>query len=629
MSVRVLAGHVLDVLAQEPTGSVHCAVTSPPYLWLRAYGTEPQVWQSPDGDALCAPEQHEWGEYRHYVVGGGNAVSSKEAFSEPGQANAERIKAARWKVGAFCTHCGAWRGELGQEPSPELYVSHLVAVMEAVRRVLRDDGTLWVNIAGCYFNDPGGQNGGVGNTLDYGAGRVSPKVMEANKQNGRQKRGKHPWLKPLDWVDVPGLFARAMQERGWIWRSDVVWVKPSALPESVSGTRWEKCRVKTAPRPPNRDPMLAGRDQDGGANHFDHRLPQGSEWADCPGCPRCAQNDGYVLRRGNGRPTKSTERVLVFAKKPGYYYDTEAVREPHQGPLPQEHPGWGISRPTWEPAEKDGLARQAIQMPYREYNPAGRNLRDAWTIGPEPLKAQGGESEHYAAYPTALPTRCIRAGTSERGCCPACGAPWARVVSSRFTPQTDVRDPAKLAKASNKGMAAENGLGETPRGTTETTTLGWRPTCRCVATAPDLASIGAPDPPVPCRVLDPFCGSGSTLIAADRLGRDAIGVELKPAYARLAERRVVRDAPLLMWGAVSLEGSDDGRREGPTGGSERSAADDPAEHPGGLGGGALASAEGLTKQERHPNRTVAGFNQRWAAKNRPVGVATEEREAAG
>ena len=134
-------------------------------------------------------------------------------------------------------------GELGQEATPELYVEHLVAVFRAVKRVLRQDGTLWVNLAGCYYNDPGGQNG------RHPRGAVSSqghRGASGSAGNGRQKRGHHPWLKPLDWVDVPGLFARAMQQDGWTWRSDVVWVKPSALPESVSGTRWERCRTKTA-----------------------------------------------------------------------------------------------------------------------------------------------------------------------------------------------------------------------------------------------------------------------------------------------------------------------------------------------------------------------------------------------
>jgi hypothetical protein len=112
-------------------------------------------------------------------------------------------------------------------------------------------------------------------------------------------------------------------------------------------------------------------------------------------------------------------------------------------------------------------------------------------------------------------------------------------------------------------------------------TTGWLPTCSC---SPE-------QPPVPCRVLDPFGGSGTTALAADRLGRDCTLVEINPQYAALSERRVTRDAPLLMWGAVSAEGG----------------AEPEAETP-----------DGQTKQERHPNRTVAGFNQRWAARKAAV-----------
>jgi DNA modification methylase len=554
MSVRVLEGHALDVLSREQAGSYHVCVTSPPYLWLRAYGSEPQVWDAAED---C---EHEWGaEGRHSRGGQIDAARDRDVMH--GQLLRDARNASKQQnTGAFCARCHAWRGELGQEPTPELYVAHLVACFRAVRRVLRDDGTLWVNLSGCFFNDPGGQNGGAGNTLSRQSAPVSKKILEANRQAGRQDRtGRgHPWLKPLDWVDVPGLFAREMQQDGWIWRSDVTWVKPSALPESVSGTRWERCRVRTKPQEPRgsglgvlnaRGPGTVGRS--GGIAAMD-----GAEWADCPGCPKCDHPDprykGYVLRRGNGRPTKSTERVLLFIKRPGAFFDTEAVREPltswelRDGRMVHTTggQGYGVTRhaeiyPGGKPLT-GGMAPGARIEP----NPAGRNLRDWWVLSPEPIA-----DAHYAAFPTALPDRCIKAGTSEWGCCPACGSPWARVVerSADLVLTTNYTAHAADGKAGDAAIAGSRtydgfrGGDATmvPGASRPTTTLGWRPTC-------GPGCPGATEPPVPCRVLDPFGGSGATALAANRLGRDCVLVELKPAYAALARTRIGRE-PLSLF----------------------------------------------------------------------------------
>ena len=106
---------------------------------------------------------------------------------------------------------------------------------------------------------------------------------------------------------------------------------------------------------------------------------------------------------------------------------------------------------------------------------------------------------HFAAYPLELARRCIKAGTSEHGACAACGAPFER----------DAGDPRAHM-------------------------TGWRPTCRCAD----------PRPPVPCVALDPFAGAGTTLLAAQRLGRRAVGIELNPDYARIIEARVGRQGVL-------------------------------------------------------------------------------------
>src|SRR3954471_14106817 len=114
MAVRLLQGDCRETLKTLVAGSVQCCVTSPPYFGLRDYGTPPLVWGGIE-------HEHEWGD---------------EARSNPG-------------TGRFCL-CGAWLGSLGLEPDPGLYIEHLVDVFREVKRVLRDDGTCWINLGDSY-----------------------------------------------------------------------------------------------------------------------------------------------------------------------------------------------------------------------------------------------------------------------------------------------------------------------------------------------------------------------------------------------------------------------------------------------------------------------------------------------
>ena len=131
-----------------------------------------------------------------------------------------------------------------------------------------------------------------------------------------------------------------------------------------------------------------------------------------------------------------------------------------------------------------------------------------------------GLTRHFASFPTSLPQFCIKASTSEAGCCAECGAPWARVVKVAFLQTGPIRH----------NLASEDNRVGFPRGLSQAETLGWRRTC----------DHGVPA--VPCTVLDPFCGSGSTLIAATRLGRKSIGVELSASYVVLARHRLADEA---------------------------------------------------------------------------------------
>lgn len=120
--------------------------------------------------------------------------------------------------------------QLGLEPTPDEYVARLVGIMAEVKRVLRDDGTLWLNLGDSYAGGAGGR--GDGNSeigrADGTTGRPS------QKHNGKRIPRRVESLKPKDLVGVPWRMAFALQADGWYLRSDIIWVKPNPMPESVT-----------------------------------------------------------------------------------------------------------------------------------------------------------------------------------------------------------------------------------------------------------------------------------------------------------------------------------------------------------------------------------------------------------
>lgn len=161
MSCNIIQGDCREVMAGMEAESVQCVVTSPPYWSLRDYGLPPLVW---GGDADC---EHEWGKSLRPISQGGQSNFSVSGLKRDGRAEASRIKTLTQNVkglelktpdssGQFCHRCGAWRGSLGLEPTPELFVEHIVEVFREVWRVLRKDGTCWLNLGSSYAS--GGMN---------------------------------------------------------------------------------------------------------------------------------------------------------------------------------------------------------------------------------------------------------------------------------------------------------------------------------------------------------------------------------------------------------------------------------------------------------------------------------------
>lgn len=175
-------GDALEKLKTMPDKSVDCCVTSPPYYGLRDYGTGKWVGGDPDCKHRGKPFAIRAHINRNCT--GGNDIKNQQVY-EPYK-----------KV---CPLCGAVRvdRQIGLEETPEEYISRLVAVFREVRRVLRDDGTLWVNIGDSYSNVTSGD------------------------------------LKQKDIIGIPWMLAFALRADGWYLRQDIIWHKPNPMPESV------------------------------------------------------------------------------------------------------------------------------------------------------------------------------------------------------------------------------------------------------------------------------------------------------------------------------------------------------------------------------------------------------------
>jgi DNA modification methylase len=284
--------------------SVQMCVTSPPYFSLRDYGTARWI----GGDPNCNHTKD-------------RAAGIQTSTLQGGKSTTNHQQEAAYR--GVCGKCGAMRvdDQIGLETSPTEFVEKLVQVFREVKRVLRDDGVLWLNLGDSY-NGSGGAGG------DYNAGGL---------REGQPRYPGHrvDGLKPKDLIGIPWRVAFALQEDGWYLRSDIIWAKPNPMPESVTD-----------------------------------------------------------------RPTKAHEYLFLLAKNEKYFYDADAVREPHQVESLERFERGG----SFVNGRTDGAPYQMQHSP--RGHTSGRNRRTVWTIATAPYSGA-----HFATYPPALVEPCIKAGS--------------------------------------------------------------------------------------------------------------------------------------------------------------------------------------------------------------------------
>jgi hypothetical protein len=501
-------GDVRDVLRELPAESVHCVVTSPPYFSLRDYGVT---------------------------------------------------------------------GQIGLERTLDEYVAEMVGVFQEVRRVMRYDATLWLNL-GDTFGD-------------------------------KQLLGA-PWR-----------VAFALQADGWYLRSDIIWSKPNPMPESVtdrptkahemvflltksaryyfdaeairerftvagvvqgadlageSRVLGDDLRFEVSTPLAEIGVRLAATIRDGAKAQEDlglrsldaqvgqegrddvagdlvARVPverrataQAARFADgdVPAKEFLREVYGLWITLANGDQLKEAWRfafahaVLVDANgdRPVGVHDAgevgqfELVHDEQytSGPTPSRGPD---GRRVTHVEGRDGSAQH--RSGERWPTPSGRNCRSVWTIATQPYA-----ESHFATFPEELVGRCVLAGTSERGCCPECGAPWVREVErerpdlSQFAHRDGVQKYDAAGRNDKDGPAGRISGQEWAR-LSKTTTVGWKRNCD-----PGCVNGDKFQTQNPCVVLDPFMGSGTTALVARKHGRRSIGIELNEEYARLAAKRL-------------------------------------------------------------------------------------------
>jgi len=211
---KIYQGNSLEVLKTFPNESINCIMTSPHYWALRDYGnTTEQIWDEKEG---C---EHDWYSKNRKIHSG--TIKEKNIIT----AIEKQQYKTDWKVqDNFCLKCNAWRGQLGLEPTFDLYIKHLCDIFDEVKRVLRKDGTCWVNIGDTY----GGSGNSSGHTEETtNCGKIT-KDYGASKGNQKATKGMEKSL-----CNIPARFSIEMQNRGWILRNVLIWHKPNCMPSSV------------------------------------------------------------------------------------------------------------------------------------------------------------------------------------------------------------------------------------------------------------------------------------------------------------------------------------------------------------------------------------------------------------
>lgn len=315
-------------------------------------------------------------------------------------------------------------GQYGLEETPDQYVTRLVRLFRELRRVLRNDGTLWLNLGDTYA--AGGRGSSDHHRQKIGAATAAAQAL------GRKDAPQG--MKQKDLVGIPWMVAFALRADGWYLRSDIIWSKPNPMPESVE----DRCTK---------------------SHEYIFMLAKSERYF----------YDADAIRESHAE--SSLPRALRGVSAKNKYANGAPGSTAHAMSQPREN----VRKMTGTGYSGDGTGLQGHSGYYRPdgtlaVNPMGRNKRTVWEVSTKPFHAA-----HFATFPEDLIEPMILAGCPKT-CCAVCGAPHVRVVEIERSARSSGGASPKRASINEGGVATSGLVNNT---LPLRSTLGFTPTCRC------------------------------------------------------------------------------------------------------------------------------------------------------
>jgi DNA modification methylase len=558
--IRILQGDCIESLKKLEDESINTCITSPPYWGLRDYGTAEWVGGNENCDHVANPNA---------TKKMGNDEFNKNRPSR------ENTKTKGYYYEKKCPKCGAIRkdNQLGMEETPEEFVENLVKVFREVKRVLRDDGTVWLNLGDSY------SSGGRTTTTNQS--------LRGDKDYGVTKPKPSKGIKPKDLIGIPWRVAFALQQDGWYLRQDIIWNKPNPMPESVK----DRCtKAHEYIFLLSKSPMYYFDNEaikEGLAEASNIRLTQkninnqvGSDRvpgkSNGPMKPVVAKKHGKYQTEENEakhrqgiHANRGDNLVEVRNKLPSQKDFVKFLRAKTKPKILAENTDIPLTRiEHWFRADKSGFAYPSIEdwnkvkefvddwskefhkidIGLSSYElktdevlvSSKRNKRSVWTVTTKPFTGA-----HFATFPMDLIEPCVLAGCPEKVCV-KCGEPYQREVELgdydlEHQKLSGGDTEGKYFGASTKDYAQNKAqdASETKKRILESMRhrkdLGVAKQCDCET-----------DETRPGVVLDPFAGSGTTAVVASGHNRDAVLLELNEEYIALAKKRIRGDGDMFV-----------------------------------------------------------------------------------